>query len=90
MAKLPKPVTLGDCVARKEALEVVCLGCRHRKLVDPGPFALRFGEDYRVPNLNGKLQCSMCTSRSCQVTPSGVPIRTMMAGGGISWPSDDG
>lgn len=81
MPKSPAAVTLGDCVRRKEALEVMCLGCLHRKLVDPAPFALRFGDDYRVPNLNGKLKCSMCTSMRCQVTPAGVPVGTVRAQG---------
>jgi len=75
MAKPVKPLTLGDCVARKIALEVLCLGCLHRKLIDPAPFAVRFGDDYRVPNLNGKLKCSMCTSARCQVTPSATPLK---------------
>jgi hypothetical protein len=76
MAKPTKPLTLGDCVARKIMLEVMCLGCLHRKQVDPAPFALRFGADYRVPNLNGKLKCSMCTSSHCQVTPATSAVKS--------------
>ena len=83
MTKPPRPLTLGDCVRRKESLQVVCLGCLHRKLIDPTPFALRFGDDYRVSNLNGKLKCSMCTSSHCQVTPAGVPIGTTLPRGGL-------
>ena len=52
--------TLGDLIASKSALVIICQQCKHRRLLFPPVLASRLGVNFPVVNLPRRLRCAEC------------------------------
>jgi hypothetical protein len=62
--------TLGQLVGHKMALVAICRRCKHRRVLYPGAFIERFGEDYPAITLRDHLRCSSCGARTANLHES--------------------
>jgi hypothetical protein len=55
--------TLGQLIDSKMALVAICRRCKHQRVLYPGNFIERFGEDCPAIALPEHLRCSSCHGR---------------------------
>ena len=62
--------TLGELIGAKMALVAICRRCKHQRVLYPGNFVERFGEDCPAILLREHLRCSECHGKMANLHES--------------------
>lgn len=64
------PTTLADMIHEGLSVFCWCNSCGHNSTVDPVPLATALGPLFPVPELGGRMRCSLCQARDIATRPA--------------------